>query len=84
MQAFNCHNGQTFNDVASSNWFDLFKDDVDTVLFLFTLSWKGRQFPFEVIQKLDAINIFVLKDIGLKLLSSEDLTRSKRNDPVAR
>ena len=69
--------------MASSNWFDMYKDDVDTVSLLFTLTWQGHQFPFEVIQKLDAINIFVLKDVGLKILSSEDLSRSKRKDPVA-
>lgn len=66
---------QTFNDVTGSRWFTLFADDIETVKVWYPSLLQGAIFPFEAIQKINQINLLVLREIGLHLLSVEDLSR---------
>ena len=66
---------KTALDIASSKWFMVFKDDVESVKSMFLMCLQGNSFPFEMIQKIELIDLFIWKEIGLDLLSCEDLNR---------
>ena len=70
-----------FNHTSYLQYFSLFSDDAETLAYFVGIYLDGKVLPFDLIRKMEliyliVIYLIVLTEIGLKLLSLENLTRS--------
>lgn len=64
-----------FSYVSYSQYYKLFRGDVDTLKYWFSIQSQGSILPFELIKKLELVDMITLTEIGLQLLSFENLSR---------
>ena len=65
-----------FNHTSYLQYFSLFSDDAETLAYFVGIYLDGKILPFDLIRKMELIDLIVVTEIGLKLLSLENLSRS--------
>ena len=64
-----------YNHTSFLQYFSLFSDDAETLAFFIEIYLDGKVLPYDLIRKMELIDLMVLTEIGLQLLSLDNLSR---------